>query len=182
MAEFRFRPTTDISRHLRHVRFGSIASVWLLTDFRSTPITDIVTVHRHVSNVPIEEVNPLYFVAAATDWPPRPQQQVEFGTASLPNLIIRAILPRDRLNLCQVTVTHRGGLGVLEVSMTKHRTITGFVTVALLAAAATAATMRSPSTDRAFAGAASLKDATADVNKLPIEDFDDQSFVFSTKR
>lgn len=68
--------------------------------------------------------------------------------------------------------------------MTKHRTIAGFVTVALLAAAATAATMRSPSTDRAiaFAGVASLKDATADVNKLPIEDFDDQSFVFSTKR
>ena len=66
--------------------------------------------------------------------------------------------------------------------MTKHRTIAAFVTVALLAAAATA--VRSPATDRAaaFAGMASLKDATAAVNKLPIEDFDDQSFVFSTKR
>jgi hypothetical protein len=68
--------------------------------------------------------------------------------------------------------------------MTKHRTITGFVVVALLAAAATAATIRSPSTDHAIAlaGVASLKGVTADPGKLPIEDFDDQSFVFSTKR
>ena len=65
--------------------------------------------------------------------------------------------------------------------MTKHRMVTGFVAVALLAAAAT---MRSPSIDRAIAsaGVAELKGVTADVNKLPIEDFDDQSFVFSTKR
>jgi hypothetical protein len=68
--------------------------------------------------------------------------------------------------------------------MTKHRTITGFVTVALLAGAATAATMRShyPSTNLpiASAGMMSLKELTADVNNLPTESFDDQSLVFST--
>ena len=70
--------------------------------------------------------------------------------------------------------------------MTKHRTITGFVAVALLAAATTAATMRSrsPSTDRPIesAGMMLFKELTADVNKLPIEDFEDQSLVYSTKR
>ncbi|MDO8399362.1 MAG: hypothetical protein Q7T45_16240 [Bradyrhizobium sp.] len=50
--------------------------------------------------------------------------------------------------------------------MTKHRTITGFVAVALLAAAASVATMRSPSTDRAIPGVASLKVLTADENGL----------------
>ena len=68
--------------------------------------------------------------------------------------------------------------------MTKHRTITGFVAVALLAAAATAANLRaySPSIDRpiAPAGMMSFKGPTADVNKLPIEDFEDQSLVYST--
>ena len=70
--------------------------------------------------------------------------------------------------------------------MTKHRTITGFVAVALLAAAATAATMRphSPSTDSvlASAGMTMLKDLTVDVNKLPTEDLDDQSMVYSKLR
>jgi hypothetical protein len=70
--------------------------------------------------------------------------------------------------------------------MTKHRTITGFVAVALLAAAATAATVRSysPLTAHAIAvtGMTSFKDLTADVNKLPTEDFDDQSLVYSRKR
>jgi hypothetical protein len=70
--------------------------------------------------------------------------------------------------------------------MTKHRTITGFVAIALLAAAATAATMRphSSSADRAItsAGMPLLNDLTVDINKLPIEDFDDQSVVYSKKR
>jgi hypothetical protein len=70
--------------------------------------------------------------------------------------------------------------------MTKHRTITGFVAVALLAAVATAATMGSysPSTDRSNgpAGVMSFKEITADVNKLPADDFDDQSLVYSKKR
>ena len=68
--------------------------------------------------------------------------------------------------------------------MTKHRTFIGFVAVALLAVATTTANTRShsPSTDLAIAsdGMMSLKELTADVaNKLPNEDFDDQSLVFS---
>ena len=56
--------------------------------------------------------------------------------------------------------------------MTKHRTITGFVAVALLTAAATGAAMRShsPWTD----GATLLKGLTVDENKLPTADFDDR--------
>jgi hypothetical protein len=56
--------------------------------------------------------------------------------------------------------------------MTKHRTITGFVAVALLAVAATAATMRShsPWTD----GATRLKGLEVDANKVPTADFDDR--------
>jgi hypothetical protein len=65
----------------------------------------------------------------------------------------------------------------------KHRTITGFVAVALLAAATTAATMRShsPLTVRT-AGMMSLQEpqTAAGVNKLPIEDFEDMSLVYST--
>ena len=56
--------------------------------------------------------------------------------------------------------------------MTKHRTITGFVAVALLAAATTVATMRSSSTDRAIAGVASLKVLTTDGNKLRTQEFE----------
>jgi hypothetical protein len=62
--------------------------------------------------------------------------------------------------------------------MTKHRTITGFVAVALLAVAATAATMRShpPLTDGIVvsAGPTLLKSLTVDVNKLPTADFDER--------
>ena len=60
--------------------------------------------------------------------------------------------------------------------MTKHRTITGFVAVALLAAAATAAIIRSPLTDRAIAPAdvASLKVLTVDENKLRTQEFENQ--------
>jgi hypothetical protein len=70
--------------------------------------------------------------------------------------------------------------------MMKHRTIAGFAAVALLAAAAaTAATMRShsPSTDLPVASAgmgSSFKELTVDVNKLPTENVDDQSLVYST--
>lgn len=56
--------------------------------------------------------------------------------------------------------------------MTKHRTITGFVAVALLAAAATVATIRSSPTDRVMAGGASLKVLTADQNKLVTQEFE----------
>jgi hypothetical protein len=73
--------------------------------------------------------------------------------------------------------------------MKKHQTITGFVAVVLLAAAATAAaaTMRStaPSAHLPIAPAGMmLNELPVDVNKLPTEEFDDQSFVFSagTKR
>lgn len=68
--------------------------------------------------------------------------------------------------------------------MTKHQTISGFVVVAVLAAATTAATMRShlASTDGPIAPAGMVLSKTfaADVNKLPTEDFEDQSMVFST--
>jgi len=72
--------------------------------------------------------------------------------------------------------------------MTKHRRITGFVAVALLALAATTVNVRSHSNSTnlaiASAGMESLKELTVDVSKLPIEEFDDQSLVFSsgTKR
>ncbi len=70
--------------------------------------------------------------------------------------------------------------------MTKHRTITGFVTVALIAVAATAAHIRSHSSPNthpiALTGITSFKELTADVNKLKTEEFDDQSLVYSAKR
>jgi hypothetical protein len=62
--------------------------------------------------------------------------------------------------------------------MTRHRTITGFVAVALLAVAATAANMRShsPSTDGIAVSASTtmLKGVTVDANKLPAASFDDR--------
>jgi hypothetical protein len=61
--------------------------------------------------------------------------------------------------------------------MTRHRTITGFVAVALLADAATAANMRShsPSTDIVVsAGTTMLKGVTVDANKLPTASFDER--------
>jgi len=70
--------------------------------------------------------------------------------------------------------------------MSKDRAITGFAAMALLAIVATAVTIRaySQSTDRSIglAGLTSFKDLTADVNKLPNDDYDDQSLVFSKKR
>jgi hypothetical protein len=62
--------------------------------------------------------------------------------------------------------------------MTKHRTITGFAAVALLAVAATAATMRShsPWTDSTVVsvGTTLLKGLTVDVNRPPTADFDER--------
>ena len=69
--------------------------------------------------------------------------------------------------------------------MTKHRTITSFVAVALLAVAATAATLRPPPSKNhpaASAGIMSLSELKTDVNKLATDDYDDQSFVYSAKR
>ena len=56
--------------------------------------------------------------------------------------------------------------------MTKHRTITGFVAVALIAAAASVATMMSSSTERAIPGTASLKVLAADENKPASQEFE----------
>jgi hypothetical protein len=62
--------------------------------------------------------------------------------------------------------------------MTRHRTITGFVAVALLAVAASAATMKShaPSTEGIVvsAGTTMLKSPTVDANELPAASFDDR--------
>jgi hypothetical protein len=69
--------------------------------------------------------------------------------------------------------------------MTKHRTITGFVAVALLAVAATAVTQRplaSKNYPNASAGIMSLSELATDVNKLATDNYDDQSFVYSAKR
>jgi hypothetical protein len=76
----------------------------------------------------------------------------------------------------------------MEVPM-KRLMITAFAAVALLAAATTMLWSSSPSIHRPPAGSAgmmSLQDlyAAAAVNKLPIEEFEDQSLVYSnvTKR
>ena len=61
--------------------------------------------------------------------------------------------------------------------MTRHRTITGFVAVALLAVAATAANMRSHSTSTdgiVVSAGTTMKDLTVDANKLPAASFEDR--------
>jgi hypothetical protein len=60
--------------------------------------------------------------------------------------------------------------------MTRHRTITGFVAVALLAVAATAATMRSHVhwTDGNVVSASTTASPTADANEFPAASFDDR--------
>jgi len=62
--------------------------------------------------------------------------------------------------------------------MTRHRTITGFVAVALLAVAATAATMRShlPWTDGIGVSARTTmsKGPTVDADNIPTASFDDR--------
>jgi len=66
--------------------------------------------------------------------------------------------------------------------MTRHRTITGFVAVALLAVAATAATMRShsPGTDGIVISAGTTKNPTVDADKLAAASFDDRWSAMST--
>jgi hypothetical protein len=66
--------------------------------------------------------------------------------------------------------------------MKKHQMIAGFVAVILVASAATAsaATMRpASSTQIAPPGSLILNELTVDVNKLPTEDFEDMSLVYS---
>jgi hypothetical protein len=64
--------------------------------------------------------------------------------------------------------------------------ISAFAAVALLAAATTMLRSHSPTRDHpaVTAGMMSLQEfhSAADVNKLPVEDFEDQSLVYSTKR
>jgi hypothetical protein len=66
----------------------------------------------------------------------------------------------------------------------KRLMISSFAAVALLAAATTMLRSHSPSTDRPVgtAGMPSLRElqSAAGVNKLPIEEFEDQSLVYST--
>jgi hypothetical protein len=68
--------------------------------------------------------------------------------------------------------------------MTRHRTITGFVAVALLAVAATAATLRShsPWTEGILvsAGTTMSRGHTADANELPTASFDDRWSAMSS--
>ena len=68
--------------------------------------------------------------------------------------------------------------------MTKHRTITGFVTVALLAVAATAANVRThaPWTDGIVVspGTTMLKDLTVDANELQAASFDERWSAISS--
>jgi hypothetical protein len=69
--------------------------------------------------------------------------------------------------------------------MTKHRTITGFVTVALLAVAATAANLRThaPSTDGIVvsAGTTALKGIPVDAN-APTASFDERWSAMSASK
>src|SRR6266404_5221128 len=88
------------------------------------------------------------------------------------------------LNHAAVPLTYSHGLGD-GGPMTKHRTITGFVAVALLAVAATAATLRplpSKTHPSASAGLMSFSELKIDVNRLATDNYDDQSFVYSAKR
>ena len=91
----------------------------------------------------------------------------------------------DPLNHAAVPLTYCHGLGGRRFPMTKHRTITGFVALALLTGAATAATLRplpSQHHPNASAGIMSFSELKVDVNKLATDDYDDQSFVYSAKR
>ena len=62
--------------------------------------------------------------------------------------------------------------------------ISAFAAIALLAAATTMLRSHAPSADRPAASAGVMQGlhTTTAVNKLPIEDFDDQSLVFSKAR
>jgi hypothetical protein len=62
----------------------------------------------------------------------------------------------------------------------KRLMISGFAAIALLAAATTMLWSHSASTSRPVAAANMMSSHAAGVNKLPIEEFEDMSFVFST--
>ena len=68
----------------------------------------------------------------------------------------------------------------------RRLTISAFAAVALLVAATTMVRLQTPTTDRpaATVGMMSLQElhSTADVNKLAIQDTEDQSLVYPTKR
>lgn len=70
--------------------------------------------------------------------------------------------------------------------MTRHRTITGFVAVALLAVAATAANIRSHSPGiegiAVPAGPAKMKGLTVDANEFPTASFDERWSAISTSK
>ena len=63
----------------------------------------------------------------------------------------------------------------------KRLMISAFAAIALLAAATTMLRSHAPSADYP-AGVVQGLHATTDVNKLPIEDYDDQSLVYSKAR
>jgi hypothetical protein len=78
------------------------------------------------------------------------------------------------LNLHTVPMTYpKGALRTTEVLMTRHRTITGFVAVALIAVAATAATMRSHLHWTDVTGTTTSKGSTVDAN-VPAASFDER--------
>jgi len=68
--------------------------------------------------------------------------------------------------------------------VTRHRSITGFVAVALLAVAATAATIKSHSPEGIVvaAGTNGSKDLTADANELPTASFDERWSALSAPK
>ena len=89
-------------------------------------------------------------------------------------------IPKQTLDTIVLDQTRRSGGGCHEEASSDYRI---YVAVILLAAAATATatTMRSPapSTQIAPTGSLVLNELAVDVNKLPIEDFEDMSLVFS---
>jgi len=66
--------------------------------------------------------------------------------------------------------------------MKNYQTIIGLFALVLLAATATAATVRSPAPSIQIkpAGITSVTELAGGLNKLPIEEFEDMSLVYST--
>jgi hypothetical protein len=94
---------------------------------------------------------------------------------------LRTGRPHRRSISLKHTLVIRTGMPLLfghgGVPMTKHRVITGFVTVALLIVAAATANVRSHSHILALS-VISPGELTVAMKSLPTEDFDDQSLVF----
>jgi hypothetical protein len=114
----------------------------------------------------------------------RSKRQLPSGSSQFSGAHPALHLINPALNHAAVFLTYIWA-GERRFPMTKHRTITGFVAVALLGAAATATTLRplpSKSHPNASAGIMSISELSADVNKLATDDYDDQSFVYSAKR